>query len=415
MRGYVRLLPALSAPAVFRELVLVANARVPSERAHVFQIMQMAAAFSTIFQRVRVVHPVRANTEPMKRVTNVFDYYSVKECFGLVGLPCIDPVKRVTLDWPRLASGPLPRLAHFMQILTFTVAALLFVARLPACVVYSRDLLVLTILNLFSTGRGRLFVFEVHTLPRSDFARKLHLWSARRADAIVAISDHLRDWYVKMGFDSKSILTARDGVDFDAYSSLPAKSLARERLGIDSDATVAVYTGHFFPWKGVDTLIAAGPHLPRHWRIVLVGGIEPDLSRIRGLAQADARIRVIGHLPVHDAALYLAAADIAVLPNSSKADISAKYTSPLKLFEYLASGKPVVASDVPAVREIVKNRYSALLVKPDDPAALAAGIERVAMDEQLRKNLTLNAREVAREYSWKSRAALIKAFLGNLD
>ena len=405
----------MSAPAVFRELVMVANVRVPSERAHVLQIMQMAAGFSTIFQRVRMVYPVRANTELMKRVRNAFDYYSVKESFGLVGLPCIDPVKRVTLDWPWLASGPAPRVAHFIQILTFTFAALLFVARLPACVVYSRDLLVITILNLFSTGRGRLFVFEVHTLPRSNFARKLHLWSARRADAIVAISDHLRDWYVEMGFDPKSILTARDGVDFDAYSSLPAKSLARERLGLDFDSTMAVYTGHFFTWKGVDTLVDAARHLPEHWRIVLVGGIEPDLSRIRGLALADDRIRVVSHLPVHDAALYLAAADVAVLPNSSKAEISAKYTSPLKLFEYLASGTPVVASDVPAVREIVRNHHSALLVRPDNPAALAVGIERVAMDERLRNKLTLNAREVAREYSWKSRAALVKAFLGNLD
>ena len=377
--------------------------------------MQMASGFSAIFQRVRVVYPVRANTELMTRVANVFDYYSVKESFGLVGLPCIDPVKRVTLDWPRLASGPLPRVAHFIQILTFTFAALLFVARLPACVVYSRDLLVLTILNLFSTGRGRLFVFEVHTLPRSRFARKLHLWSARRADAIVAISDHLRNWYLEMGLDPKSIVTARDGVDFDAYSNLPAKSLASDRLGIDPNAPVAVYTGHFFPWKGVDTLVEAARHLPDHWHIVMVGGIEPDLGRIRKLALGDQRIRVVGHLPVRDAALYLAAADVAVLPNSGKADISAKYTSPLKLFEYLASGTPVVASDVPAVREVVENGHSALLVEPDDPAALVAGIERVASDERLRKKLTLNARELAREYSWDSRAALVKTFLGNLN
>ncbi len=393
----------------------MANVRVPSERAHVLQIMQMASGFSTIFQRVRVVYPVRANTALMKRVANVFDYYSVQESFGLVGLPCIDPVKRVTLDWRRLASGPLPRIAHFIQILTFTFAALLFVARLPACVVYSRDLLVVTALNLFSTGRGRLFVFEVHTLPRSHLARKLHLWSARRADAIVAISDHIRDWYVEMGLDPKGVVTARDGVDFDAYSNLPARSLARERLGIDSDAAVAVYTGHFFPWKGADTLVEAARHLLDHWHVVLVGGIEPDLGRIRDLALADERIEVVGHLPVHNAALYLAAADVAVLPNSGKTDISAKYTSPLKLFEYLASGTPVVASDVPAVREVVENGHSALLVEPDDPGALAAGIERVALDEQLREKLTLAARELAREYSWNSRAVLIKGFLGKLD
>jgi glycosyltransferase involved in cell wall biosynthesis len=405
----------MSTPTVFRELALVANVRMPSERAHVLQIMQMASAFSSIFERVRLIYPVRANTRLMKRVTDPFDYYPVKDSFGLVGLPCIDPVKRVTLDWTWLASGPLPRIAHLIQTLTFTFAALMFVARMPPCVVYSRDLLVLTVLNLFSTGRGRLFIFEVHTLPRSGLSRKLHLWSARCADAVVTISDHIRDWYLEMGLDPKSVVTARDGVDFEVYSNLAEMSAARDRLGIESDAAVAVYTGHFFPWKGVDTLVEAARCLPERWRIFVVGGIEPDLGRVRDLAGAEGRIEVVGHLPARDAAFYLAAADVAVLPNSGQAEISAKYTSPLKLFEYLASGTPVVASDVPAVREVVESGHSALLVEPDDPGALAAGLQRVVSDEKLRETITLGALEIARQYSWNSRAALIKGFLRNLD
>ena len=393
---------------------MVANARVPSERAHVLQIMQMASAFSAIFERVRLIYPVRANTEAMNRATDVFDYYSVKESFGLVGLPCIDPVKRVTLDWPWLELGPLPRIAHFVQILTFTFAAFMFVARMPPCIVYSRDLLVLTVLNLFSTGRGRLFIFEVHTLPRSAAGRNLHLWAARRADAVVAISDHIRDWYLEMGLDPTSVVTARDGVDLAAYSDLPEKSIARDRLGIESEATVAVYTGHFFPWKGVDTLVEAAADLPEDWRVFVVGGIEPDLGRIRDLARADERIEVVGHLPARDAAVYLAAADVAVLPNSGAAEISARYTSPLKLFEYLASGRPVVATDVPAIREIVESGRSALLVDPDDPGALAAGIQLVASDANLREKIALGGLEIAHENSWNSRAALIKGFLRNL-
>ena len=404
----------MSTPTVFRELALVASARVPSERAHVLQIMQMASAFSAIFERVRLVYPVRANTEPMKRVTNVFDYYGVKDSFGMVGLPGIDPVKRVTLDWPWLGVAPLPRIAHLVQTLTFAFAAFMFVAKMPPCVVYSRDLLVLTFLNLLSTGKGRLFVFEVHTLPRPGLARQIHLWSARRADAVVTISDHIRDWYLDMGLDPKNVVTARDGVDLEAYSTLPDKTVARDRLGIDSEAMVAVYTGHFYPWKGVDTLVEAARRLPEKWRIFVVGGIEPDLTRVRDLTRADERTKVVGHLPARDAAVYLAAADFAVLPNSGMAEISAKYTSPLKLFEYLASGTPVVASDVPAVREIVESGQSALLIEPDDAGALATGLERVAADAELREKIRQGGLEIAHQYSWNSRAALIKGFLRNL-
>ena len=114
------------------------------------------------------------------------------------------------------------------------------------------------------------------------------------------------------------------------------------------------------------------------------------------------------------AALYLAAADVAVLPNSSQAQISSNYTSPLKLFEYLASGKPVVASNVPAIREIVQNEQTALLVEPDNARALAEGIQRIHSDRTLHEKIRLSGLEVARQHSWKSRGSLIKDFLENL-
>ena len=284
----------MSTSTTFPQLALVANVRFPSERAHVLQIMQMASSFSAIFERVRLIYPIRANTEQMKGVDDVFEHYGVRRSFGLVGLPCIDAIKRVTMDWVWLASGPLPRIAHLIQTLTFTISAFMFVAQMPACVVYSRDLLVLTLLNLLSTGRGRLFVFEVHTLPRSRLGQQLHLWAVRRADALVTISDHLRHWHLSMGINPKKVITARDGVDLEAYSQLPEKSAARNRLGLHSMASLAVYTGHFFPWKGVHTLVGAACYLPESWRITIVGGIEPDLGRIRKLAANDPRIKVVG-------------------------------------------------------------------------------------------------------------------------
>lgn len=404
----------MSAPALFRELALVANVRIPSERAHVLQIMHMAAAFSTKFERVRLVYPIRANTDAMKRVGDVFDHYGVRAKFGLVGLPCIDAVKRVTIDWGWLASSPLPLLAHVIQIVTFSFAALLYVLRLPPCIIYSRDLLTLTVLNVLSTGRNRLFIVEIHTLPRSEFARGLHLWAARRADGIVAISDHIRDWYLERGFDEDLVIVARDGVDIDAYASLPDRNTARSRIGIDLDSSVACYTGHFYPWKGVDDLAACARYLSEDWRLFLVGGIDPDLERLRSFADADERIHVVDHLPARDAALYLAASDVAVLPNSARADISARFTSPLKLFEYLASGRPVVATDVPAVREIVGDADCVHLVEPDNPQALADGLKRVAHDTALRDRITANATGMVRDYSWDSRAILVADFIRTL-
>ena len=394
-------------------LTIIANARIPGEKAHVIQLMQMASAFSRHFTRVRLVYPRRANTKSMTSVTDPFAYYDLPRCFGLVALPCIDAVKRVTMDWPFFNRLPFPLIAHLLQLWTFTLAAFLFVARLPGGVVYSRDLFVLTLLALLSRRRDRIFVFEVHTLPRSRPARRLHLWAAKRADAIVAISDHLYDWYLDRGLDTDRLIVARDGVNLEMFADLPDRVTARSRLGISNEARVVTYTGHFYPWKGADILAAAALSLPAPWQIHLVGGIREDFHRLEALSDGK-RLCVCGHLPQREAFLYIAAADVVVLPNSGESDISASYTSPLKLFEYLASGRPLIASDLPSIREVVKSNKHALLVPPDSPKALAAAILHLGANPELARKLAESAQEYAAMFAWPVRARTIVQFLGLL-
>jgi hypothetical protein len=99
------------------------------------------------------------------------------------------------------------------------------------------------------------------------------------------------------------------------------------------------------------------------------------------------------------------------VPNRSKPAISAKYTSPLKVFEAMAVGLALVASDLPSLRELLHHGEDAWLVKPDDPAALAEGIRALVADPALRARLgrTLGAR--AAEHSWDARAARILAWI----
>lgn len=373
----------------------------------------MASAFSRHFTRVRLVYPRRANTKSMTSVNDPFAYYDLPRCFGLIALPCIDAVKRVTMDWPFFNRRPFPLIVHLLQLWTFTLSAFLFVARLPGGVIYSRDLFVLTLLALLSRRRDRIFVFEVHTLPRSGPARRLHLWAANRADAIVAISDHLYDWYLERGLEAGRMIVARDGVNLEMFADLPDRVVARSRLGISNDTRVVTYTGHFYPWKGADALAAAAMMLPAPWQTHLVGGIREDFHRLEALSDGK-RLCVHSHLPQREALLYVAAADVVVLPNSGKSDISASYTSPLKLFEYLASGKPLIASDLPSIREVIKSNKHALLVPPDKPEALATAILHIGDNPELARKLAESAREHAATFSWPVRADTIVQFLERL-
>ena len=174
------------------------------------------------------------------------------------------------------------------------------------------------------------------------------------------------------------------------------------------------YAGHLYPWKGVDVFVQALAKAPGV-RGLIVGGhpAEADLGRVRGLVRdldLTSRVEITGLVAPGEVVQRLSQADILVLPNTASA-ISERYTSPLKLFEYLTLGRPIVASDLPAIREILEDGRTALLVAPGDAAALAAAFERLAADASLAGRLGASALALAPSYTWEARAARLEPAL----
>lgn len=390
-------------------IVIVANARIPSERAHPLQIMHMAAGFASGGATVLLAYARRANTTAMRAVSDPFEFAGVPRTFALIGLPTIDAIKRVTIDWPTLNHGPIRLAAHLLQLWSFAVAALTVVRRWKPHVVFSRDLLPLTVLRVLS-GQPARFCFEVHTVPRSRLSAALHLWAARQMDAVIAITEGLRRWYVEAGFDPERLFVAPDAVDIEAFADRD-RGTARAEVGIPDDAPLVCYLGHLYPWKGVNTLVQAARYASVDVQWIIVGGIPPDLDRIRAAASDLPNVHVTGHLPPDDARKYLVAADVAAIPFSARQVISREHTSPLKLFEYMAAERPIVASDLPSLREVLHHERNALLVEPDEPSALAEAVTRLLSDEALANRLATAARLEVESRTWTRRAAAIREFL----
>ena len=120
---------------------------------------------------------------------------------------------------------------------------------------------------------------------------------------------------------------------------------------------------------------------------------------------------VIGHLSPSLARKYLLAADVAVIPFSAREEIARSYTSPLKLFEYMAAQRPIVASNLPSLREILRDGENALLVTPDEPEALADAVTRLLNDHVLARALAQVARAEVEDMTWTKRAESIVIFL----
>jgi glycosyltransferase involved in cell wall biosynthesis len=219
------------------------------------------------------------------------------------------------------------------------------------------------------------------------------------ARAVVANSrgtaERLSELY---GLD-RTIGVIPNGVDYRTLIPEKDWSLSARRI---------VYAGSFFGWKGVDDLVVAAREL-RGLHITLMGGEEEGIRKLRAQASAEgAELEFAGRVSPRRVAEALERACIAVLPNRDDPDSA--FTSPIKLFEYMAAGCAIVASDLPSIREILADD-EAVWVRPGDPHSLAAGLRRLAGDPGFASALSARVRAKARKYTWTQRAIDLKNVL----
>lgn len=371
------------------KLVYIANIRLPTEKAHGIQIMKMCEAFTEAGMGVELVVPDRHNDID----DDPFNYYCVRKSFN---------IRRVfSLD-----SASLGRVGFFVQSLTFSLAVLWRFSKMrkqKETVFYSRDEISAYLLSLF----GMKVAWEAHMGHNNFFIRAL----IRRNIPIITITGGLRDLYESLG--AKNILVSSDGVDIKQFQISNTKDEARRNLGLPNDAHLVVYTGHLYSWKGADVLAETARNLDDDTYVVFVGGTEKDVELFKNKYGQIKNIMILGRKPHHEIPMYLRAADVLVIPNSAKEKISRLYTSPMKLFEYMASGTPIVASKIPSLQEVL-NEGNSIMVLPDNSKSLAEGIKLCLENSIHSKKLAEQARNEAEGYTWEKRAQKIILFISTL-
>lgn len=218
---------------------------------------------------------------------------------------------------------------------------------------------------------------------------------------MVVITQKIKELFIKKGISPNKILVAPDGVDIEMFDVRCSTFEARERLGLPRDGKIVLYAGHLYKWKGVQTLAEASQYLPGNTETYFVGGTREDIKKFK-IRNSKLKINVVGDKPHYEIPYWLKAADVLVLPNSGKEDISRVWTSPLKMFEYMASKRPIVASNLPSIQEILNGR-NAVLVEPDSPEKLAAGIKEILENYQLAEKISADAFKDVQGYSWSKR------------
>lgn len=371
------------------KIIYIANIRLPTEKAHGIQIMKMCEAFSEQGTSVELIVPRRLNN--LKE--DAFLYYSVDNIFKIKKLPNIDLVR-------------FGKWGFLLQTLSFAEVATWFIfwkkVRGDKRIIYTREELV----AFYLSNLGINVVWEAHTGKNNFIIRSL----VRRGVKIVGISKGVVDFYKNLGAQEKNLLVAHDGVDIDQFDVSVFRKDARDKLALPLDKKLVLYTGHLYSWKGAHILAEAAKRFGDETQFIFVGGTDKDIEKFKESFGSVMNIRILGRVPHSEIPIYLKSADLLVIPNSGKEDISRYYTSPLKLFEYMASGVPIIASDLPSIREILNGENSYLFVsdKVDD---LADKINEVFADDVHRNIKAENAKQDVKKYTWEKRAKKITDFV----
>jgi glycosyltransferase involved in cell wall biosynthesis len=228
------------------------------------------------------------------------------------------------------------------------------------------------------------------------------------------------------GVEAKRIVAASMGVDLSRFTGL-TREACRAKVGLSDEKTrIALYAGHLYAWKGVYLLAEAMKSVPdvTCW---MVGGLAEDLAKMETfLREKDIQNVVLkGTVAPAEVPFFLKAADVLVVPSpsidpahaaenkSSEPQGLLGFGTPMKLFEYMASGTPIVATDVVAHRQVLHNQNS-VVVKSDSVPALSDGIREALSDPKKSAARAKNASETAKSFDWSRRSVPILAKIKEL-
>ncbi len=383
------------------KFLYLANIRFPTEKAHGLQIAHMCEAFVQAGADLTLLVPRRNNTPEMKGITDPWSYYGVQRNFAVRRIMCLDLFS--------IGRG-FERFAFPIQTLTYTLVLAVILLFRNADVYYSRDIFTLLVVSIIKPRR-KLF-YEAHNISKSPIGGLLQGRCARRCAAVFAVTGKLAEELRRPG--GTQVIVAHDGFQIARFANVPDVHNARATLNLPSDAFIVGYSGRLHTMglsKGIDTLIdaiAALPDLPI--TLCLVGGPAEIADSLSGRWLKEElpseRFVFAGHVAPSLVPVYISAFDVCAMPSPNNA-FFAYYASPLKLFEYMAVGKPILSSDHPAIAEVIHNDESALLVPPEGVSALSSALRRLYEDATLRERLGKAAKAAANEYSWQARAERI--------
>lgn len=387
------------------EVTYVAPYPVPSVKADAGQDVAMCTALARHGARVRLVH----GRAPEGFPADLFAHYGVDREFSSQPL-AHDRLDGLTRRLARRQGRPAS-----VALAAASLSRSLLVAHAAARPRSDWYFTKAPVAGWWLARSGRRVVWEAASFPsRSDRPLVRRLLRSRNLLLAFAITAGLAEDLEGLARPRRPVHHLPVGVDVARYAApLTGANACHMRAGTDSGQPVVVYTGWMRPDRGVDVIVRTAALLPAV-RFVLVGGRDAEIADLRRLAGdlCATNIEFTGPVAPPTVPSYQRTADVLLLPQQGSTRHLTHHVSPAKLFEYMAAGRPIIAADLPCIREVVRDGDNGLLVPPGDPQVWAQTISTVLEQPELGRSLAAAARREAPRYDWTRRAERVLAWAG---
>jgi len=378
------------------EVVVAAGGHIPSFYAHSFNVMKMAQGYSDLGHRVEVVAPLSIPLLIKKwRIGDIHDFYGVKKnlfikflnVYSLRTIFATTNFKEFDRRAAKYCKERSVDLAHCRSY------------RIPY---YCVKLGVPTIIETHTTNYDHPDLQKIYTvIDKANFL------------GLVTQSQIIKKEHVKRGIPEEKIIAIGNGVDLNRFEINDDKYFWRENLDLPKGRKLVVYCGHLYEEKGIEHILLTAKKLSKYGVIfVLVGGFDKFISRWKNYCEEKkiGNVLFTGFVDNSDVPKYLKAADVLMMPYDTNVNykvMNINTTSPIKLFEYMASKRPIVSTDIPAISKILDHEKTGMLAKPNDIEELSHFVSELLNNLEKSKQLSEKAYRIVKKYTWKKRCQKI--------
>ena len=363
-------------------LIYFSNSELFSKKANSIQVMKMCEAFSKDFEEVVLYAYSEKNT-----IENVYEFYDVKDNFKIKTYP--------------FKKNRINRIINSI----FALIPFLFVNR-KKTIIYAREIFSVFFCSILNIK----YVYEIHNLPSPNVIYFLkRVINASSNLFLVTISDRLKLKLVELYRPKNKIYSLHDGATLKPLNfKNPPKFYNQSTLNI-------AYVGHLYKGRGIELIIELALRLPQ-FNFQLIGGEDEDIKRLRRISPKN--IYFHGYVPPKQTDKFRFFSDILLMPymdglgNKGSLSDTSSWMSPMKLFEYMSSRKPILSTDLPVLREVL-NESNAILI-PYEPTEWEKAIMKIYNDREFGYSLAEKAyQDLKTKYTWSKRSETIRNLINN--